>query len=373
MPRRLAILGATGSIGANAVAVAASLPDLFSVELVTCARQGARLRQLAAQCSAKECYCANEPDKSTLPDEAAVCELLASPRVDVVLCAIQGDVALRQVMAALEVGKTVALATKEVLVAAGQWVMETARQHNARILPMDSEHCAIFQCLEGHGTEDVDHLILTCSGGPFHAHPEVDLDTVTPQEALAHPTWAMGAKISLDCATLMNKAFELIEAAHLFGVPEERLRVVIHPQSIVHSMVEFRDGSILAQMGPTDMRLPIQYCLTWPERRPAMMAPLSFDAPLHLDFLPPDTARFPALDLGRRTLRMGGLAGAVLNAANDFACQRFLAGTLSFSAIPRAVAAALEHMPDGKADSFAQLDRARHHAEAAVNNFKDAK
>ena len=370
MPRRLAILGATGSVGANAVAVAASLPDLFSVELVTCARQGAKLRQLAAQCGAKERFCIEDASASTLPDEAAVCDLLASARVDVVLCAIQGDSALPQVLAALEVGKTVALASKEVLVTAGQWVMETARRHGARLLPVDSEHCALFQCLEGRKADEVERLILTCSGGPFHQRPEVNLDAVTPQEALAHPTWSMGAKISLDSATLMNKAFEIIEAGWLFGVPEERIQVVVHPQSIVHSMVEFRDGAILAQLGPTDMRMPIQYCLTWPERRPPLMKPLSFDTSLHLDFLPPDTTRFPALELGRRALRTGGLAGAVLNAANDFACKRFLTGTLPFGAIPRAIAAALEPpLPPGEADSLAQIGRARRHAEAIATNF----
>ncbi len=368
--RGLAILGATGSVGSRAVEVAKALGECFSVELLTNATQGKRLVEMARDCKAKERFCVGDASASTLPDEAAVCELLASPRIDVVLCAVPGLAALPQVLAALEVGKTVALASKEILVSAGAWVMETARRHNARLLPVDSEHCAIFQCLEGHSIDDVERLILTCSGGPFHAHPEVDLKTVTPEQALRHPTWQMGPKVTLDCATLMNKAFELIEAAHLYGVSEEQLQVVVHPQALVHSMVAFRDGAILAQMGPTDMRLPIQYCLTWPERRPALMAPLSFDASLHLDFLPPDTARFPALDLGRRALRMGGLAGAVLNAANDFACKRFLFGTLPFDAIPRAAAAALDApIPSGEADSFAQLDRARRHAENIVMDF----
>ena len=371
--RGLAILGATGSVGSRAVEVAKALGECFSVELLTNATQGRRLVEMARDCKAKERFCVGDASASTLPDEAAVCELLASPRIDVVLCAVPGLAVLPQVIAALEVEKTVALASKEVLVSAGAWVMETARRHGARLLPVDSEHCAIFQCLEGHNVADIERLILTCSGGPFHAHPEMDLAAVTPEQALRHPAWRMGPKVTLDSATLMNKAFELVEAAHLFGVPEERLRVVVHPQALVHSMVQFRDGAILAQMGPTDMRLPIQYCLTWPERLPAMMAPLSFDAPLRLDFLPPDANRFPALELGRKAIRLGGLAGAVLDAANDAACRRFLDGTLPFDAIPRAVTAALEHVPEGKADNLQALAAARLAATAAVSHFKDTK
>lgn len=367
------ILGATGSIGTNATAVAAAFPERFRVEAVTCAARGALLQERARQCNAKALFCAADPAVSTLRDEDQVCELIASDKVDLVLCAIQGDSATRQVLTALRAGKTVCLATKEVLVAAGKWVMSTAARHGGRILPVDSEHCALFQCLGGQGAHpgrELTRLILTCSGGPFHAHPEVALSEVTPQQALKHPTWSMGAKITLDSATLMNKAFEIVEAAWLYGVPEDKIQVVVHPQSIVHSMVEFNDGAVLAQLGPTDMRLPIQYCMTWPERCPALMQPLSFAEPLHLDFMPPDTRRFPALELARRALRHGGLAGAVLNAANDYACKRFLQGTLGFDEIAEAVSFAMERIPAGEADSHEAIAGARATAKEAVADFR---
>ncbi len=370
--RRLVILGATGSIGQNAVAVAAAHPELFEVVAVTCASQGTLLNELAAKCHAKYQYCAAAPTDPALPNEAAVCDLIASDQVDVVLCAIQGISALRQVMAALGSGKVVCLATKEVLVAAGAWVNEIAQKNGGTILPVDSEHCAIFQCLHNEEIRTVRRLILTCSGGPFHFHPEIDLATVTPAQAMKHPTWNMGAKITLDSATLMNKAFEVIEAAWLYGVSEDKIQVVIHPQALIHSMVEFQDGAVLAQLGPTDMKLPIQYCLTYPQRMPAMMAPMDFTHEWHLDMLPPDTKRFPALDLARRTLQMGGLAGAVFNAANDAACRRFLDGNLTFNAIPLAVEAALDRTPNGTADSFEALDAAAKAAYDAVNNFRSA-
>lgn len=368
--RRLAILGATGSIGRNAVAVAAAYPSLFEVVAVTCARNGEALSALAAQCHARHCYCAAQPSDPELPDEESLLELLASPQVDIILCAIQGVSALRQVMTALEHGKVVCLATKEVLVAAGAWVNAVEQKHNGLILPVDSEHCAIFQCLQDEEGSAIKKLILTCSGGPFHAHPEIDLHRVTPEQALRHPTWNMGAKITLDSATLMNKAFEIIEAAWLYGVPEERIRTVIHPQSIIHSMVEFEDTAVLAQLGPTDMKLPIQYCLTYPVRFPAMMAPLDFTQPMHFDFLPPDNARFPALELAHQVLRMGGLAGAVLNAANDAACARFKAGSLAFDDIAHACREAVARTPAGEANSYEALAGAERIAVETVENFR---
>ena len=307
---------------------------------------------------------------SNLSDEEALCEVLAGPGIDVVLCAIQGIGALKPVMAALRAGKTVCLATKEVLVAAGEWVMKTAKESGGRILPVDSEHCAIFQCLRGDDRRALRRIILTCSGGPFHAHPEQDLHTVTLAEASHHPTWNMGAKVTLDSATLMNKAFEMMEAAWLYDVPESQIEVVIHPQALVHSMVEFVDGAVLAQLGPTDMRLPIQFCLTYPERFPALMQTLDFTQPLDLKFFPPDTRRFPALDLARRALRMGGLAGAVLNAANDAACRRFREGTLAFDEITLSVRAALEQTPVGEADSYPALECAAQVARDVVDKFR---
>ena len=276
---------------------------------------------------------------------------------------------MKAVLTALRAGKTVCLATKEVLVAAGAWVMETARKHGGTILPVDSEHCAVFQCLRNEERRAVRRILLTCSGGPFHAHPERDLHTVTPEEAGHHPAWNMGAKITLDSATLMNKAFAIMEAAWLYGVPESQIEVVVHPQAVVHSMVEFVDGAVMAQLGPTDMKLPIQYCLTYPERCPSLMQPLDFTQPMTLEFLPPDTRRFPALNLAHQALRMGGLAGAVLNAANDSACRRFREGTLAFDEIVPAIAKALAHTPVGQADSFEALATATKVANDIVGNY----
>ncbi len=367
--RRIAILGATGSIGRNAVAVAAAHPERFEVECVTCRSRSWLLREAAEKCHAAESFCRSDPQPSTIGSEAQLEELLASDRVDVVLCAIQGVEALPAVLAALRAGKTVALATKEVLVAAGGWVMDTARRHGGKILPVDSEHCAIFQCLEGKDTRDVKRLWLTCSGGPFHFHPELNLHEVTVEQASRHPAWDMGPKITLDSATLMNKAFEIMEAAWLYGVDQSRIGVVIHPQAVVHSMVEFIDGAVLAQLGPADMKLPIQYCLAYPEKMPSMMAPLDFSRAMQLLFAPPDTTRFPALELARQALCMGGLAGAVLNAANDAACARFRRHSLAFDEIAPAVADALAITPPGNADSLEAIGEAERLAWECVEHF----
>lgn len=369
-PQRVAVLGATGSIGRNAVAVCAANPGRFEVVCLTCATRGNALRECARQCGARELYCAADAGVSTLRSEDEVNRLLASEEVDVVLCAIQGIAALRSVMTALKAGKTVALATKEVLVGAGEWVMETARRYGGRILPVDSEHCALFQCMQGAQRESVRRVWITCSGGPFHNKPGIDLHQVTPEQASHHPAWNMGPKITLDSATLMNKAFEIIEAAWLYGLSAEQIGVVIHPQAVVHSMVEYVDGAVLAQLGVTDMKLPIQYCLTWPERIPALAEPLDFSQMMRLDFSPPDEQRFPALKLARAVLRRGGLAGAVFNAANDAACLRFRQGTLAFDEIVPAVAAALEQTPGGEAHSFAVLDEAARVAVKAVNEYR---
>ena len=244
-------------------------------------------------------------------------------------------------LAAIRAGKTIALASKEVLVMAGEQVMAEARRSGVRILPVDSEHSAVFQCLEGHRIADVKRLILTASGGPFRRTPAADLARVTPELALAHPTWNMGAKITIDSATLMNKGLEVIEAHWLFGVAPDRIDVVIHPQSIVHSMVEFNDGSILAQLGNPDMRLPIQYALTYPERRSSLIPGMDFSIARSLEFEPPDDARFPALRLARQALEAGGTAPAVFNAANEVAVARFLSRAIPFPGIWQTVEAVL--------------------------------
>ena len=360
------VLGGTGSIGHNALAVLASMPGRFRLEAATCRCSLEKLIDLTKDFPSAKLFCAERPQDSMLPDEEAVLELIRSDRVGTVVCAIQGISALKFVLAALEAGKRVCLATKEVMVAAGEWVTDVARKCGGKILPVDSEHCAVFQCLNGENKAAMKKIWLTCSGGPFHAHPEVDLHSVTPEQALRHPTWNMGTKITLDCATLMNKALEILEAAWLFGATEEQIGVVIHPQSMVHSMVEYQDGAVLAQCGPTDMKLPIQYCLTYPERCPSFMKPLDFTQAMHWDFLPPDTKRFPALELARKVLRMGGAAGAVFNAANDLALTRFLKHEIALDEIVQTVAAALESAPRSAPHSFEEIAMAKAQAEKVV-------
>lgn len=365
--RQIALLGATGSIGRSALSVISARPDEFELSLATCRGNASLLREIAGRFSGCDSFCLESPGDSTLSGVDAVLEMLRSDRVEIVVCAIQGIAALPYVLAALESGKRVCLATKEVLVGAGEWVTRVARAHGGLILPVDSEHCAIFQCLRGEDRSSVRNLWLTCSGGPFHARPEVDLHSVTVEEALRHPTWSMGRKITLDCATLMNKALEMIEAHWLFGVPEPNIRVVIHPQSVVHSMVEFNDGAVIAQLAATDMRLPIQYCLDYPDRMAFAPSTLDFSRRLSLEFMPPDEVRFPALGLARRALRQGGSAGAVLNAANDAALERFLAGELAFDEIPRAVDRALDYASPIAPDSTGALEEAAETARRIVN------
>jgi 1-deoxy-D-xylulose-5-phosphate reductoisomerase len=265
----------------------------------------------------------------------AIEELAADLEVDTVVVAIVGAAGLLGTWSAVQAGKTVAVANKETLVMAGPLVMAEAAQRGANILPVDSEHSAVFQLLQGGRINEVERIVLTGSGGPFRGKKASDLQQVTVDEALKHPTWRMGPKITIDSATLMNKALEVIEARWLFGVPAERIDVVIHPESIVHSFVEYRDGSVLAQLSPPDMRLPIQYALLYPERLPGPTRKLDWGTFRSLHFEKPDLDTFPALQLGYETARRGGTCGAVLNAANEAAVSRFLAGTLRFLDIPR--------------------------------------
>jgi 1-deoxy-D-xylulose-5-phosphate reductoisomerase len=268
--------------------------------------------------------------------------MVQDPETDRVLSAIVGAVGLRGTWAALEAGKIVALANKETLVVAGPLVMELARSRGARIIPVDSEHSAIFQALMAGGRQDVRRVILTSSGGPFRGRSARELAHVTPEDALKHPTWQMGPKITIDSATLMNKALEIIEARWLFQLEPEQIEVVIHPESVVHSLVEFIDGSVIAQLSPPDMRLPIQYALTYPDRVPGPNPALDWARSFALHFEPPDRETFPCLDLGFEVMRQGGTAGAALNAANEAAVARFLAGEIGFLDIARACRAALD-------------------------------
>jgi 1-deoxy-D-xylulose-5-phosphate reductoisomerase len=274
-----------------------------------------------------------------------IAKMVADPSTDRVLTAIVGAAGLEGTWAALEAGKTVALANKETLVVAGPLVMDLARRRNARILPVDSEHSAIFQAMACGGPKEVRRVILTSSGGPFRGKSARELARVTPEEALRHPTWKMGPKISIDSATLMNKALEVIEARWLFGLEPDQIEVVVHPESVVHSMVEFVDGSVLAQLSPPDMRLPIQLALTYPERVAGPCPLLDLTRAMSLHFEPPDRDTFPALDLGFEVMRRAGTAGAALNAANEAAVTRFLAGEIGFLDIPRACRSALDHHP----------------------------
>jgi len=269
--------------------------------------------------------------------------------------AIVGSAGLTGTWAAVNEGKTVALANKETLVMAGPLVMQRASECGATVLPVDSEHSAVFQALQAGRREDLKRIVLTASGGPFRDATREQLENVTVDEALAHPTWDMGPKITVDSATMMNKALEIIEASWLFNIPPEQVDVVIHPQSVVHSMVEFKDGSILAQLSPPDMKLPIQYALSYPERWECPAAKLDLEKALSLDFFPPDEDRFPALTLGHEVARRGGTAGAVLNAANEAAVARFLDGQLRFMDIVPACRAVLDNHDFDPSPTLSQL------------------
>jgi 1-deoxy-D-xylulose-5-phosphate reductoisomerase len=342
--RRVVILGSTGSIGQSALKVAEDIPERMEVVGLAAARsvelfveQVRRWRPRAAVLADAE---AAETARGLLgagvevaEGEAGLCALAAHPEADLVLIAIVGTAGLRPALAAIEAGKDIAVASKEILVMAGAVVMEAARRRGVRVLPVDSEHNAIFQCLEGRSPREVTRLLLTASGGPFRTWPAAALRDVTPEQALRHPTWDMGRKISIDSATLFNKGLEMIEARWLFDVPVSRVEVVVHPQSIIHSMVEFVDGSVLAQMSTTDMCFPIQYAVTWPERVANRLRPLDFSALARLDFEAPREADFPALRLARWAGEAGGTLPAVLNAANEVAVEVFLRGGCRFPRI----------------------------------------
>lgn len=330
--RNVVILGATGSIGRSARTVAKAMPGQMRIVGMSAHENVDGLNEASREFpEAQTVISSGDGGAERLVDLATM------PEADLVLVAIVGTAGLAPALAAIEAGKDIAVASKEILVMAGEIVMEAARRKGVAILPVDSEHSAIFQCLGGRDADSVKRLILTCSGGPFRQTPVKELAAVTPEMALRHPTWSMGRKITIDSSTLFNKALEMIEARWLFDVDIDRIDVVVHPQSIVHSMVEFVDHSILAQLGESDMCLPIQCAVTWPERLPNAMRPLDFAALGRLDFEAPRCADFPALDLARRAGVQGGALPAVLNAANEVAVEAFLNGRLSFPGIWRVV------------------------------------
>jgi 1-deoxy-D-xylulose-5-phosphate reductoisomerase len=349
----IAILGSTGSIGQSALAVVDTHPDKLRVVALAA---GANADKLAEQVRKYR------PSQSALVAERGpecLIDIATHPDADVVLFASSGTAALDAVLAAIDAGKTIALANKEILVMAGSVVTAAARRRGAALLPVDSEHNAIHQCLHGRRTSDVARLILTASGGPFRGLGAAALAHVTADEALRHPTWRMGPKITIDSATLMNKGLEVIEARWLFDVGADRIDVLVHPQSIVHSMVEFVDGSVMAQLGVTDMRLPIQYAFSYPERWDAPVPRLDLAHAGRLEFEPPDLARFPCLGLAFRALRGAEGLSIVLNAANEIAVSTFLAGSLGFSDIAGLIARTMDAYEREGAGHVGGLDDVR--------------
>ena len=353
MTRKIAILGATGSVGRSTLDLVERNRDRFEVTAVTAATNVEALADVVRRTGARFAVVSDErrlPDLQKLlvgtncraaAGEEALTEA-ATGDSELVIAAIVGCAGLRPVMAAVQAGRTLALANKEALVTAGALMTDAAARHGTTLLPVDSEHNAIFQCIAGNRSEDISRLILTASGGPFRTASAETIRSASPAQAIAHPNWSMGAKISVDSATLMNKGLEVIEAHYLFGLPSERIDVLVHPQSVIHSMVEFVDRSVLAQLGSPDMRIPIAYALAWPERIETPAQKLDLASIGRLDFETPDVERFPALRLAREALEAGGAAPVVLNAANEVAVASFLAGEIGFLEIARLVEDALD-------------------------------
>ena len=351
--KKVSILGCTGSIGKSTLDLIERSSDEFEITALTAAVNVDALADAARRTNAKLAVIADESRLRELEDalQGSGCQAAAGADAlveaatgdsDLVMAAIVGCAGLRPTMAAVEAGKTVALANKEALVTAGDLMTEAAKTSGATLLPVDSEHNAIFQSLAGSRIDQVSRIILTASGGPFRTASAETMRNATPAQAVAHPNWTMGAKISVDSATLMNKGLELIEAHYLFGLPSERIDILVHPQSVIHSLVEFIDGSVLAQLGSPDMRIPIAYALAWPDRMPTPAKRLDLAAIARLDFGDPDLERFPALRLSREALEAGGSAPAVLNAANEVAVATFLDGKISFPEISKLVDMALQ-------------------------------
>jgi 1-deoxy-D-xylulose-5-phosphate reductoisomerase len=365
--RTIAILGSTGSIGRSTLEVVRHSQGRLRVAALTAHSSVDRLIEQAVEFRprwivATDCDRAGSIDRSRLPRETelligsdGVDRVVRAPDIDVVVSAIIGSAGLAGTWSAIDAGKTVALANKETLVIAGPLAMRLAAERGATILPVDSEHSAIFQALAAGRRSDVKRIILTASGGPFRGYSRQEMSKVTVADALAHPTWQMGRKITIDSATMMNKALELIEARWLFDFGHDQIDVVVHPQSVVHSLVEYNDGSVLAQLSPPDMRLPIQYAITWPERCESPARKLDLAQAFRLDFEPPDEERFPALRLGREVARLGGTAGAVLNAANEAAVARFFAGELGFLEIAAACESVLKNHTFDASPTLQQL------------------
>ena len=365
-PRSITVLGATGSVGASTLDLLLRAPEAWAVEALTANCDVAALAQAARAVNAKLAVVADESCYAALKDalagtgievaagKTALCDAAKRP-AEIVLSAIVGAAGLPPTLAAVERGATLAIANKETLVCAGDLVTAAAARSGAMLLPVDSEHNAIFQVFDHAHPERVTRIIVTASGGPFRRATLDEMRAATPAQACAHPVWSMGAKISVDSATLMNKGLELIEAAHLFPVTPDQLEVIVHPQSVVHSFVEYIDGSMLAQLGSPDMRTPIGYCLAWPERMATPSARLDLASVASLTFEAPDHARFPALGLATDALRAGGSAPCILNAANEVAVAAFLNGAIGFLDIAAIVAESLARVGSGPVASLDEV------------------
>ncbi len=382
--RGIALLGSTGSIGRQTLEVVALHRDKFKV--IALAAWGGHMDLFQEQVNrfSPELVVLGKPQKAqglTLPSgarlvmgEKGLLEAVAHPQVSIVVAAMVGTAGLSAIYLALREGKRVALANKEALVAAGELIMPLAEEGKGEIIPVDSEHSALFQCLLGQKREGVDCLWLTASGGPFLNATQEELDRVTPQEALAHPVWSMGPKITVDSATLMNKGLEVIEAHWLFSMEPSRIKVVIHPQGLIHSLVQFKDGALLAQVGPPDMRLPIAYALGFPERIESGVRPLNLTRCPPLTFQAPDTSRFPLLALAYRALKVGGTAPAALNAANEVAVEAFLKRQITFPQLAQVVEGVMENWKSVPADSLDVIkeadQEARHQARELAHRLR---
>ena len=350
--KNIALLGATGSIGASTLKVVRQHPERFRLVSVAAGRQWEKLLPILQEFKIGTC-CVADPDAArelrkhtparVLEGMEGLLELVSDPAADYVLNGLVGAIGCRPTLEAISRGKQVGLANKETMVMAGEVINEALRRHpESRLIPIDSEHSAVFQCLAGRPVDEVEHIELTASGGPFREWPKARFAAITMADALTHPTWVMGEKITIDSATLMNKGLEVIEAHYLFGAPYDRIKVTIHPRSIIHSFVQFRDGSLMAQLGCPDMQLPIQYALTYPERLALGVERLDMAKVGKLEFFAPDSDKFPCLALAYRAGRMGGTAPAILNAANEVAVARFLAEGLAFTEIPEVIASVLD-------------------------------
>jgi 1-deoxy-D-xylulose-5-phosphate reductoisomerase len=339
-PRTIALIGATGSIGQNTLAVIRAHPDRLKLVAAAVASNATGLDRIGQEFGLSS-------ERMVLysqQGEEGLLELVTLPEVDIVVLAATGTACLKPALAAIKAGKTIALANKEILVMAGRFIMQAAREKGVQILPVDSEHNAIFQCLQGSNCKDIRRLILTASGGPFREFSLEQMRSVTPEQALRHPNWNMGNKITIDSASMANKGLEMIEARWLFGVTPDAVQAVIHPQSIVHSMVEFVDGSILAQLSPPSMTFAIQHCLLYPERADGVQPTLDFSQLLSLDFKPTREDLFPCLRLAREVMQAEGAAPVIFNAANDVAVAAFLQNRISFLAIAELIEHCLQKM-----------------------------